>query len=62
MTDDRSQPGGLHPVDDADATASQILPPEQAPMDDAAGGPSVNSEDDEMPDTPTEDLSVQGGE
>lgn len=28
-------------ADDVDAAAEGIIPPEQAPMDDAAGGPST---------------------
>jgi hypothetical protein len=51
MTDTRM------PEDDlpADATAvEQIIPPEQPPMDDAAGPRDENDEID--------DLSVQGGE
>lgn len=56
MTDDRTpQP------DAADAAIEQIIPPEQPPMDDAAGGPTVDPDDDTL-DTSTGDLSVQGGE
>lgn len=51
MTDSRTAEGGLP----ADATAvEQIIPPEQPPMDDAAGPSDENDEVD--------DLSVQGGE
>lgn len=56
MTDDRTpQP------DTADTAVEQIIPPEQPPMDDAAGGPTVDPDDDTF-DTSTGDLSVQGGE
>ena len=44
MTDDRNP-------SDADATdiaIEQIIPPEQPPMDDAAGGPTVDPDDDRM--------------
>lgn len=62
MPDDRSQPDALPVADDTDTAVEQIIPPEQPPMDDAAGGPTIDPEDDEMPDTSTDDLSVQGGE
>lgn len=62
MTDDRTQPDALPDADATDTAVEQIIPPEQPPMDDAAGGPGVDPEDDEMPDTSTDDLSVQGGE
>lgn len=62
MTDNRSKPDPQldMPIDaDADDTAiEEIIPPEQPPMDDAAGGP----ENDQMDDVATDDLSVQGGE
>ena len=50
------------PVGAVDASGQPIdlagvLPAEQPPMDDAAGGPDVDVDD-----TSTDDLSVQGGE
>lgn len=62
MSDDRSQPDVMTGIDDADTAVERIIPPEQPPMDDAAGGPTVDPEADEIPDTSTDDLSVQGGE
>lgn len=55
------------PVDPATNDAAEsIIPPEQAPMDDAAGGHQAEDSnvpiDDEVGDTPTDDLTVQGGE
>ena len=38
-----------------------IVPPEQPPMDDAAGGPQVDESDDSMDEDP-DPLQVQGGE
>lgn len=64
MTDDRTA-ADAHPdslPDAADTAIEQIIPPEQPPMDDAAGGPSVDIEDDKMDDVSVDDLSVQGGE
>jgi hypothetical protein len=65
MTDDRQQAAD-YPVGPVDASGEplgeeQVLPPEQPPMDDAAGGPQAES-DPGTRDTPTEDLSVQGGD
>lgn len=60
MSDDRTQP------DATDTAIERIIPPEQAPMDDAAGGPTVDPDDDTLDsDTlgvSTDDLTVQGGE
>ena len=59
MTDDRGAAGD-YPVGPVDASGEplgdeQVLPPEQVPMDDAAGGPQADPGTD---DTATEDLSV----
>lgn len=66
MSDDRSQtesqPDSLPQTDPADSAIEQIIPPEQPPMDDAAGGPQVDVEQDDMDDVSVDDLSVQGGE
>ncbi|MGY2733890.1 hypothetical protein [Sphingomonas sp. UYP23] len=66
MTDDCSQTGATSdmPIDaDAiDVSIEQIIPPEQPPMDDAAGGPTADVKNDQMDDVSTGDLSVQGGE
>lgn len=66
MTDDRnktdSQPESLPEADATDTAIEQIIPPEQPPMDDAAGGPQVDIEQDDMDDVSVDDLSVQGGE
>lgn len=56
MSDDRN----LQP-DATDAAVEQIIPPEQPPMDDAAGGPTIDPDDDTL-DTSSDDLSVQSGE
>ncbi len=62
MTDQRDQPDALPDADKPDTAVEQIIPPEQPPMDDAAGGPSVDPDDDTLDETSTDDLSVQGGE
>jgi hypothetical protein len=66
MTDDRKQTGTTSDMPiDADATdvsIEQIIPPEQPPMDDAAGGPTADVGNDQVDDVSTYDLSVQGGE
>jgi hypothetical protein len=66
MKDDREQTDAASDmpidVDATDASIEQIIPPEQPPMDDAAGGPTVDVENDQMDDELTEDRSVQGGE
>lgn len=66
MTDDRRQTEIEPdvPIDFAasDVAIEQIIPPEQPPMDDAAGGPAADVEDDEIDDISTGELSVQGGE
>lgn len=66
MTDDRSQPDAQPDADATDIAIEQIIPPEHPPMDDAAGGPSVDVEKDDVDkdvdDVSTDDLSVQGGE
>lgn len=58
MTDDRSEPA----PDATDTAIERIIPPEQPPMDDAAGGPTVDSEDNGVDDVATDDLTVQGGD
>jgi hypothetical protein len=59
MTDRRDAPTEL-----VDATGQpldvEVLPPEQPPMDDAAGGPDADRAP-RIEETSTEDLSVQGG-
>ncbi len=66
MTDDRRQTDAQSDMPiDADATdvsIEQIIPPEQPPMDDAAGGPTVDVENDQSDEVSADDLSVQGGE
>lgn len=67
MTDQQPQDAPFPGADDANVEAEHVMPPEQAPMDDAAGGPQAEDgdvpfEDDETRDTSTGDLSVQGGE
>jgi len=60
MTDDRT----AFATDRVDASgqplAGEVSPPEQVPMDDAAGGPDADREET-IEETSTEDLSVQGG-
>lgn len=53
MIDDRSA---------TDTAIERIVPPERPPMDDAAGGPAVDRENDRLDDVSTGDASVQGGE
>ena len=62
MHDDHDQPDALPDADATDTAVEQIIPPEQPPMDDAAGGPTVDLDDDTFEETSTDDLSVQGGE
>jgi len=65
MTDDRT----AFATDRVDASGQpiegEVMPPEQAPMDDAAGGPDADQSDADfgksIEETPTDDLSVQGG-
>ena len=66
MTDDRSD----FATDRVDASGQpldteQVLPPEQAPMDDAAGGPDADQSDEQfaktIDETSPDELSVQGG-
>jgi hypothetical protein len=52
-----SEPTPIEPSTDAE----QIIPPEQPPMDEAAGGPQADKSE-KLEDTSTDDLSVQGGE
>ncbi len=42
-----NEPAPVAPLDESGETKDreQVVPPEQVPMDDAAGGPSVRSED-----------------
>lgn len=54
-----------YPTGPADATGEpadleQVLAPQQAPMDPAAGGPDVA--DETIEEISTDDLSVQGGD
>lgn len=62
MPDDPSQPV----PDPTDAAVERIIPPEQPPMDDAAGGPAASREQDAdgdaIEEVSTDDLSVQGGD
>lgn len=73
MSDDRSQPA----ADATDVAVEQIIPPEQPPMDDAAGGPAAPRESDrpepaasgdgesdaeDIDAVSTDDLTVQGGD
>lgn len=62
MTDDRNQdyPTGPAEVTGEPADLEQVLAPQQAPMDPAAGGPDV--EEETIEETSTDDLSVQGGD
>ena len=62
MPDDRDQSDALPDADATDTAVEHIIPPEQPPMDDAAGGPSVDPDDDTFEEPSTDDLSVQGGE
>lgn len=55
------QPDALPDADRADVAVEQIVPPEQPPMDDAAGGPSVETTE-KGPDDDADALQVQGGE
>jgi len=53
------------PTGEVDATGEplgteQVAPPQQAPMDDAAGGPQVDGDGADI--VSTDDLSVQGGD
>jgi len=65
VTDDRKD----FATDRVDASGQplglELAPPEQPPMDDAAGGPDADKPDaDDEPsidETSTDDLSVQGG-
>jgi hypothetical protein len=70
MTDDREQ-AAEYPVGPVDASGEplgeeQLIPPEQPPMDDAAGGPQAERDrgasDPGTGDTSVDDLSVQGGD
>jgi hypothetical protein len=61
MTEPRDQPDALPDADATDADVEQIIPPEQPPMDDAAGGPTVDVEAEDDENGP-DDLTVQGGE
>jgi hypothetical protein len=60
MTDNRRDV----PIERVDATGQpldgEVLPSEQPPMDDAAGGPDADRAP-RIEETSTEDLSVQGG-
>ena len=60
MTDDRNTtenpPVGAVDASGLPATIGTIIPPEQPPMDDAAGG-----NEGSIDETSTDDLSVQGG-
>ena len=61
MTDDRSE----FATDRVDASGqpldvAQVVPPEQAPKDEAAGGPDADQEQP-IDQISTDDLSVQGG-
>ena len=67
MPDQQPQDVPFPGADKPDVEAERIIPPEQAPMDDAAGGPQAEDADapiehDETSGTSTGDLSVQGGE
>lgn len=62
MTDPRNQPDASPEANAPDTAIEQIIPPEQPPMDDAAGGPTVDPDDDTLDETSTDDLTVQGGE
>lgn len=43
------------------AAANELIPPQPAPMDDAAGGPQADQQE-AVEDVSTDDLSVQGGD
>lgn len=60
---DRAADHPLGPVDTLGEPLGeeQLLPPEQAPMDPAAGGPQADP-DPGIDSAATEELSVQGGE
>lgn len=62
MPDDHDQPDALPETDATDTAVEQIIPPEQPPMDDAAGGPSIDTKNDNFENTSIDDLTVQGGE
>lgn len=62
MTDPRSQSGVPVDVDAADVAIERIIPPEHPPMDDAAGGPAVDSQRTQAETVGTDELSLQGGE
>ena len=60
------QPDALPDAIDPATEVENIIPPEQVPMDDAAGGPQADAPDGPVDegtdDTDVDDLSVQGGE
>ena len=60
------QPDALPDAVDPATEVENIIPPEQAPMDDAAGGPQADAPDSPVDegtdDTDVDDLGVQGGE
>ena len=60
MTDPQDYPTGPVDASGEPIDLEQVLPPEQPPMDDAAGGPDVA--DETIDQTSTDDLSVQGGD
>lgn len=64
MTDERQNASAPDPVDASGQPIDpeQVIPPEQPPMDDASGGPTVDPDDDTIDDISTDDLSVQGGD
>lgn len=61
MKDDGRQTAATSDIpidaDPIDVSIEQIIPLEQPPMDDAAGGPTVDARNDQM-----NDLSVRSGE
>jgi hypothetical protein len=65
MTDDRTAFATANVYASGQPLDGGVLPPEQPPMDDDAGGPDADQSDADfeksIKETSTDDLSVQGG-